>query len=279
MQSEFGKATLSLFVPGDRADRFAKAVSAGPDTVIIDLEDAVAANAKEQARENLADGLSALPVDTRIVLRVNAIGTAWHKLDVAAAARLRLMAVMLPKAESADDLNRVADRCGFPVIALVETAIGLHRATEIAAASSRIAFGSIDFAADLNMAHTRQSLLVARSTLVIAARLAGQPAPIDGVTTAIHDANLISDDCAHAVELGFSGKLLIHPAQIAPARLGFAPSEAELAWAAQILAAAAAGDAATQIGGAMVDPPVIHRARQIMARHRAEPGRKSVACP
>ena len=221
MHREIANMTLPLFVPADRADRFAKAASAGPDAVIIDLEDAVAPQVRERAREQLPEGLSFVPPDMPVLLRINAAGTEWHEADIATAAHLRLTAVLLPKAESADELRRVEDHCGCPVIALVETAIGLHRAVEIAEASVRIAFGSIDFAADLAMAHTRQSLLAARSALVIAARLAGQPAPIDGVTTAIHDADLIADDCAHAVELGFSGKLLIHPAQIIPARRCF----------------------------------------------------------
>lgn len=277
MHREIANMTLPLFVPADRADRFAKAASAGPDAVIIDLEDAVAPQVRERAREQLPEGLSFVPPDMPVLLRINAAGTEWHEADIATAAHLRLTAVLLPKAESADELRRVEDHCGCPVIALVETAIGLHRAVEIAEASVRIAFGSIDFAADLAMAHTRQSLLAARSALVIAARLAGQPAPIDGVTTAIHDADLIADDCAHAVELGFSGKLLIHPAQIIPARRGFCPPEAELNWAAGILAAAAGG-AAMRVDGAMVDAPVIRRAEQIMARHLAQ-AQRSDACP
>lgn len=277
MQREIANVTLPLFVPGDRADRFSKAAAAGPDAVIIDLEDAVAPHAKHDAREKLAEGLSALPGKMPILLRVNAVGTEWHEADIAAAASLNLTAVVLPKAESADHLKRVADRCGHPVIALVETAAGLHHAVEIAAASARIAFGSIDFAADLAMAHTRQSLLAARSALVMAARLAGQPAPLDGVTTAIHDADMIAADCAHAVELGLSGKLLIHPAQIAPARLGFAPSKSEVDWASRVLAAAAGG-AAIRVDGAMVDAPVIRWAEQIMARRPAE-ARGSNTCP
>ncbi|MFT4160757.1 HpcH/HpaI aldolase/citrate lyase family protein [Shinella sp.] len=277
MPSEIASLTLLLFVPGDRADRFAKAAAAGPDAVIVDLEDAVAPEAKRPARAALAEGLSTMPAGIPVLLRINAAGTQWHEADLAAAAHLPLAAVLLPKAENADDLRRVADRCGCPVIALVETAAGLHRAVEIAGASARLAFGSIDFAADLAMGHTRQSLLAARSALVMVARLAGQPAPIDGVTTAIHDAALIADDCAHSVELGFSGKLLIHPAQIAPARRGFAPTQAEIDWAARVLAATTDG-AATRVDGAMVDAPVIRRAGQIMAR-RTAPAERSDACP
>ncbi|MCB1444283.1 MAG: CoA ester lyase [Rhizobiaceae bacterium] len=265
MKREIDTIMLPLFVPGDRPDRFAKAVAAGPDAVIVDLEDAVAAEAKAAARDGLADALPAMPAGMPVILRINAAGTEWHEADLAMAARLRLAALILPKAETAADITRVADRCGCPVVALVETAVGLHRAVEIADASARLAFGSIDFAADLGMAHTRQSLLAARSALVMAARIAGQPAPLDGVTTAIKDDGMIADDCAHAVELGFSGKLLIHPAQIASARRGFAPSGTETAWAERVLAASAGG-AAVRVDGAMVDAPVIRRAEQILAR-------------
>jgi citrate lyase subunit beta/citryl-CoA lyase len=272
MQRQITSLTLHLFVPADRPDRFAKAVAAIPDAIIIDLEDAVAPDSKPAARIGLEDGVATISAHMPVMLRINAAGTKWHDADLAVARKLPLKAILLPKAETPDDLRHVADLCGCPTIALIETALGLHRAVEIAEACARLAFGSIDFAADLAMAHTRQSLLSARSSLVMAARLAEQPPPIDGVTTAINDAGLIADDCAHAVELGFSGKLLIHPGQIAPARNGFAPSQSELEWAARILAARTDG-AAMRVDGAMVDAPVIRRAEHILAR-RATPAQK-----
>lgn len=267
MGGEIVAGTLPLFVPGDRPERLAKAMAAGPDAVIVDLEDAVAPEAKATARAGLAAALAALPAGLPVLLRINAAGTGWHDDDLAAAAVLPLAGLILPKAETAGDLRRAGDRSGRPVIALIESALGLHRAAELAAASARIAFGSIDFAADLAMSHTRTALQAARAALVLAARLAGQPAPLDGVTTAIHDAARLEDDCRHAVELGFGGKLLIHPAQIAPARRGFAPSADEALWARRILSAAAGGGgAALRVDGAMVDAPVIRRAEQILAR-------------
>lgn len=275
MPGEIASLTLPLFVPADRPERFLKAAAAGADAVIVDLEDAVAPEAKAASRDLLVEGLAAMPRAMPVLLRINGTETEWHEADIEAARRLPLAAVMVPKAEEPGDLHRVADRCGCPVIALIESAAGLHRAVGIAGASERIAFGSIDFAADLAMAHTRQSLLMARSTLVMAARIAGKAAPLDGVTTAIHDAGLIAEDCAHAVELGFSGKLLIHPAQIAPARRGFAPSQDEVGWAKRVLAAQAGG-AAVRVDGAMVDAPVVQRARQIMARHAMPAGRSDI---
>lgn len=252
---------LPLFVPADRPERFAKAAAAGADAVIVDLEDAVAPDRKEAARAALPEAFPQGPA----MLRINALGTRWAEGDLALAASLPLTAVMLPKAETAQDIA-AARRAGVPVIALVETAIGLHNIDEIASAADRLAFGSIDFAADLGLAHTHQALLFARAQIVLAARCAGKPAPLDGVTTAIRDDAAIIADCRHATDMGFCGKLLIHPAQISPARQGLRPSEADILWAERVLNAADGG--ASSIDGAMVDAPVIQRARQIW--HRAE---------
>ncbi|MCZ4351659.1 CoA ester lyase [Roseovarius aestuarii] len=264
MPAPIDRLNLPLFVPADRPERFAKAAVA--DAVIVDMEDAVAPDARAGARANLADALK--DVNAPIVLRINAAGTEWFDADLAAAATLPLAAVMLAKAETADACAHVARTAGVPIIALVETARGISNVDEVAGASARMAFGSIDYAADLGMGHTRASLMAARSALVLAARLAGQPAPLDGVTTATRDAALIEADCRHAVEMGLGGKLIIHPAQLEPARRGFAPSNDEIAWARRVVTAAqhANGSAAVQLDGAMIDAPVITRAQQILAR-------------
>lgn len=258
--------SLTLFVPADRPERIAKAAAAGADAVIVDLEDAVAPEARDAARAGLNEALEG--VDAPLILRINAAGTPFHKEDLAAAATLPLVVVMLAKAETAETCAHVARATGLPVIALIETARGIAKLDEIAGVTSRMAFGSIDYAADLGMGHTRRSLLSARAALVLAARRAGQPGPIDGVTTATRDDALIEDDCRHATEMGLTGKLIIHPAQIAAARRGFAPSEDEVAWAGRVLEAAEGG-AAVQMEGAMIDAPVIARARQIIARSEA----------
>lgn len=262
---------LPLFVPADRPERLAKAVAAGPDAVIADLEDAVAPDAKTAARERLAEALAGLPAGTPLLLRINAKGTAWHAHDVAAAAGLPLAAIVLPKAESGTDILRVAGETGLPVVALVESARGIDRIDEVAGAACRLAFGSIDYAADLAIGHTRQALAHARARIALASRLAGLPAPIDGVTAAVHDLGLLADDCAHAREMGFAGKLLIHPAQIAPARAAFLPSAVEMDWARRVLQAAPE-KGAFMLDGAMVDAPVLARARQILARAPRQDG-------
>ncbi len=250
-----------LFVPANRPERFAKAATSGADAVILDLEDAVAADAKNAARASLSADFSDLPV----LVRVNARGTPWHDADLAAVAVLPVAAVILPKAEDAVTCIAVAQRVGKPVIALIETAYGLAQVRAIAAADGveRLAFGSIDFCADLGCEHLRDVLLPARSELVLASRLAGIAAPIDGVTVQLDDLAISHDDASHARALGMTGKLCIHPRQIAAVTCAFAPTEAQLDWARRVLAS---GDGAVSVDGAMVDEPVRIRARAILAQ-------------
>jgi len=266
MSSDFSTLALFLFVPADRPDRWAKAFAAGADAVILDLEDGVAGSAKPGARRALREGRDAIDAaPCPILVRVNARSSDDYSLDLDAVRDLGLAGVMLAKAETAADVEATSAATGAPVVALIETARGLAAARLIAAACARIAFGSIDFAADLGTAHTPAALASARSELVLASRLADRPAPIDGVTTSVKDPDLVRADAAHACELGFSGKLLIHPAQIAPAMDGFRPSDDDVAWAERVLSARGALGAAA-VDGAMVDAPVFLRAEQILRR-------------
>ncbi len=266
MASDFSTLALFLFVPADRPDRWAKAFAAGTDAVILDLEDGVAASAKPGARRALREGRDAIDAaPCPILVRVNARSSDDYSLDLDSVRDLGLAGVMLAKAETVADVEATSAATGAPVVALIETARGLAAARLIAAACARIAFGSIDFAADLGTAHTPAALASARSELVLASRLADRPAPIDGVTTSVKDPDLVRADAAHACELGFSGKLLIHPAQIAPARDGFRPSDDDVAWAERILSVRGARGAAA-VDGAMVDAPVFLRAEQILRR-------------
>ena len=266
MASDFSTLALFLFVPADRPDRWAKAFAAGADAVILDLEDAVAASAKPGARRALQEGRDAIDAaPCPVLVRVNARSSSDYSLDLDTARDLGLAGVMLAKAEMAADVEATSAATGAPVVALIETARGLAAARLIAAACARIAFGSIDFAADLGTAHTRLALASARSELVLASRLADRPAPIDGVTTSVKDPDLVRADATRACELGFSGKLLIHPAQIAPAMEGFRPSDDDVAWAERILSARGALGAAA-VDGAMVDAPVFLRAEQVLRR-------------
>lgn len=259
-------ASLFLFVPADRPERFDKAASAGADAIIIDLEDAVAPAAKDGARLGLATGLAGLAPRVPVFLRINGIGTSWHDADLALAVTLPIAGLVLPKTECAQNLDDIRSRAGkMALIALVETAAGLSAAEEIAGACDRLAFGSVDFAADLGCAHSRDALLLARSRLVLAARLAGKAPPIDGVTLAVKDDDAVEDDARYGAALGLGGKLLIHPAQVAPARRGLAPAAEDIAWAERIVAGNADG-AARAVDGIMVDAPVLARAHHILKR-------------
>ncbi|MBV1867301.1 MAG: CoA ester lyase [Marinosulfonomonas sp.] len=264
MDKNLPELSFPLFVPGDRPERFAKAQNAGTDTVVIDLEDAVAPENKVAARDGLLGNFSAHD-DVQTVLRINGADTQWYAGDLAAAAALDIDAVMLPKTESADELvaTRAKIGAGRAIYALIESAAGLANLRQIAPAADRLVFGSIDFCADVGMAHTRRALLSARSEVVLAARLANLMRPLDGVSTEIRDADQIKSDAMHSQEMGFGGKLLIHPTQINAAKQGFAPTDEELTWATGVLQASSDGGAAT-FEGQMVDVPVLARARAIL---------------
>ncbi|PRY85067.1 HpcH/HpaI aldolase/citrate lyase family protein [Donghicola tyrosinivorans] len=249
----------ALFVPATRPDRFAKAAASGADAIILDLEDAVLPDDKDAARANLSAGF-----DCPVIVRINATGTPWHKDDCAAVAALDCAAVMVPKAEDPETLRRISETTGKPLVALIETALGMANARAIAQTAGvvRLAFGSVDYCADLGCDHTPEALLTARSELVLAARLGGLAGPLDGVTTRIDDPATVTADAARAKALGMSGKLCIHPAQIAPATQAFRPDAAQIAWATRVLAAS---EGAARVDGEMVDEPVRLRARAILA--------------
>lgn len=256
-----------LFVPGHRPERFAKAAASGADAIIIDLEDAVPPDAKDRARAELRADF-----DIPVIVRINAAGTPWHAADVEAVAALGGAGLMLPKSEANDDLSSLLTHaCRIPILVLIETARGIADGRRIAAMKgvAGLVFGSIDYSADLGCAHSREALLSARSELVLASRLAGKPAPIDGVTTVLNDDEVAEDDARYARDLGFGGKLCIHPRQIGPILSGFEPQEVEIAWARKVLAS---GSGAVAVDGVMVDEPVRIRARAIMARRARRKG-------
>lgn len=256
-----------LFVPGNRPERFDKALAAGADAVIIDLEDAVPAEDKERARDRVAAWLSdAHPVH----IRVNGSGTPWFERDAELLALPGIAGVLLPKAETAAQVQQVLAplREGTRILPLVETAVGVWNVLEIAKAREveRLAFGSLDFMLDIGTDNGDEALLYTRSRLVLASRAAGILPPVDGVTVDFRDAERLRADIQQAKNLGFAGKLCIHPAQVAAVNEDFMPQPAELDWARRVLAAAeAAHGAAVQVDGRMVDRPVILRAQTILA--------------
>ncbi|CAM03850.1 citrate lyase subunit beta/citryl-CoA lyase [Saccharopolyspora erythraea NRRL 2338] len=249
-----------LFVPGHRPDRFAKAAASAADVVIVDLEDAVAAEDKDRARCDAAEWLEQ---GGDCALRINPPGTAWFEDDLATAVR-HGCPVVVPKAEAGPALCDVGRRTRG-LIPLVETASGVERAAELCATAGtvRVALGNVDLAGELGAApDDRAALAYARSRLVFASAAAGLAQPIDGVTIALDDTAVLEGDVAHARRLGFGGKLCVHPGQVPVVSDGFAPSESEREWARAVVGA---GDSVTHVGGQMVDKPVLERARRIMA--------------
>jgi citrate lyase subunit beta/citryl-CoA lyase len=256
-----------LFVPGDRPERFDKAVAAGADVVILDLEDAVGPEHKTAARAAAVEWLAG---GGRAAVRVNASDSPHHEADVTALAGLAgLLAVVLPKADDAALASEVAQRSGAPVLALVESAAGMAGLSALAAAQGvvRLAFGHLDYAVDLGADNGRTAMLHARSTLVLASRAAGLPGPVDGVTVALDDPQVLADDLAHARDVGLTGKLLIHPRQVEATHAAYRPSPEETSWAEKVLAAVReSSGGAVRVDGDMVDAPVIARAEAVLRR-------------
>jgi len=266
--SALGAARTLLFVPGSRPDRFDKAFAAGADLVVLDLEDAVGPDAKQEARNDVVEAVRRAG-RTPVAVRINAPRTPWHDEDVDALAGLEC-GVMVPKAESTAALRALAARLpgASRVIALIESAAGVLAAEDIARSPevARLAFGSLDLAAELNVdPDDRTALLFARMRLLFASAAAGLAPPIDGVTADVRDAQRLESDVEYAKRLGYAAKLCIHPAQLATVERLFRPGADEVAWARRVLDAAAGVEdgGVVTLDGAMVDAPVVKRARSI----------------
>lgn len=261
-----------LFVPGDRPERFSKAFASGADAVIIDLEDAVAADAKVEAREHVQAWLaSGVPT----YVRLNGAGTPWFEEDLQLCGRPGLAGVLLPKAERADVLEQLGAQFGenCQLLPLIETARGLANIAEIATAPGvhRLVFGSIDFMLDLGIEDdVADTLLYFRSHIVLHSRLAGLVSPVDGVTAQTDDEERLRGDTRRAAQLGFGARLSIHPCQIELIHQGLAPSPEQLAWAKKVLIAAAESGGACMVDGEMIDRPVLLRAEALIARQPQE---------
>jgi citrate lyase subunit beta/citryl-CoA lyase len=263
MRSEdrIAAARTFLFVPGDRPERFDKAVASGADVVIVDLEDAVAAPGKPGARAALAGWLN--PANP-VVVRINAAATAWLEDDLALCDHPGVLGVMLPKAEAGPVLTRVAAL--VPTIALVESAKGIEGLSALAATPGvvRLAYGTIDLSLELEI-ESDAVLQILGAGLVVSSRANGLAAPIDGVTRSFREPALVEDAMREARARGFGAKMCIHPAQLAPVIAALSPTEAQLEAARRIVAAdEASGGQAVALDGQMVDKPVVDRAYRLL---------------
>jgi citrate lyase subunit beta/citryl-CoA lyase len=267
-----------LFVPGDRPERFAKALDSGADRVILDLEDAVQPAAKVSAREAVLDWISKSGETGHadVLVRINGVDTPWHADDLAAfgVQSKSVIGLILPKTESVEAVSAVCSRlAGKPLIALIETVRGLLHLRELTACSgvARVAFGSVDFCADAGIEGEDEELHFVRSHLVLESRLAKLPPPIDGVTIVLDDEERIRRDVARARRFGFGAKLCIHPKQVGSVNTGFSPSADEVEWARRVvIASEGSGErGAIAVDGKLVDKPVLDRARRLLAQHAA----------
>lgn len=261
----------ALFVPASRPERIPKALAVGADAVIVDLEDAVQENLKEEARCNLDDFLKANP-EARLLVRINAPEHAGHAADIALCARhAGVAAVLLPKVESAAQVARVA-ACGKPVWPIIESAVGLLELPGIARAIGveRLSFGALDLGLDLGLssgsAAAERMLDQARYALLLHSRIAHLAPPLDSVFPAIEDREGLARTTRDARDMGFGGLLCIHPTQVEVIHRALRPADEELAWARRVMAAAQSGAGVFVVDGQMVDAPVLGRARLLLQR-------------
>lgn len=273
-----------LFTPGNRPGMLDGALEAGADAVIFDLEDGVARDERPQAREHVAEAVSALDgeTDPPVLVRINPFGAGGRRdLDALTSVETAgLAGIVLPKVDAVGPVHHVLgdlrDR-GLPrsIWCLLETPGAILSAPEIAAiaAVDAVIFGGEDYAASVGADRTAEGteLLVPRQRVVMAAA-AANVAAIDGITSAIEDADRVEADARQARTFGFDGKLAIHPAQIDPIHAGFAPDDDQLRWARRVLGAAEATEhGVVRVAGEMIDAPLMERARKIMRRAGEDP--------
>jgi len=260
-----------LFVPGNRPDRFDKALASGADAIIIDLEDAVIPRDKASAREHVGSWLAArTDVDERVLVRINDAAAPWFDEDLALARRAGIRGIVLPKVEHAQQIDRVraALHSDAYVVPIIESARGVLAVESIAAAPSvqRLAFGTLDYAIDLDLSDDERGLVYPACRIAIASRAAGLVPPIAGVTIDIADEGKLLSDLAFARACGFAAKLCIHPRQVAVLHEAMAPRPEEIAWAQRVISAANAATGAVLVDGRMVDRPVVLKAQCILER-------------
>jgi citrate lyase subunit beta/citryl-CoA lyase len=277
------RARSLLFMPATRADMIAKIPRIGPDVAVADLEDAVAAGDKERARDIAAAAIDALDPKTpknlpTVLIRVNAVGTPWFDGDVAAAAGCAAAGIVVPKLGTPQELGQVRQALAehswsdAVLIAGLETALGVADARVLLSHGvSAVYFGAEDYIADIGGRRTRAGaeVLYARSRVALAAHLAGLPALDQAVIDLADDEHFLAD-AGGGRDLGYQGKICIHPRQVALAHQAFTPTQGELARAREVVAAGQAGVAV--VDGQMADEVHVRMARAVLARAPDQPG-------
>lgn len=272
-----------MFSPGDRPELMRKAPTTGADTVVFDLEDAVAPSRKDEARTAVRDVLSdpEFDPDSEVCVRINPDDGAEADFDVILDDDVRLDAVMVPKVGGMDTVVGVEEQMtqvGFelPVLALVESAAGVLNAQTIATASATdaLVFGAEDLAADIGAARTDDGteVLYAREHVVVAASAAGVDA-IDTVYTDFEDSDGLRSETEFALTLGYDGKMAIHPVQVDVINEAFTPDAERIEWARAVLdareEAQTAGRGVFRVDGEMIDAPLVAQAERVRERARA----------
>jgi citrate lyase subunit beta/citryl-CoA lyase len=255
-----------LFLPASNPRAIAKACEAGADLVILDLEDAVKAEDKASARDAAIEAV-AEPWPVPVAIRINGVGSEWHSLDLDAAARSKADLIVLPRAISAHLVHGVAEAAGKPVLAMIETAAGVLAAAAIATETAGLIAGTNDLRADLRLPldATREPISASLQLIVLAARAAGVPV-FDGVFNNLEDSDAFLREAEDGRRLGFDGKSLIHPNQIAPCHRAFAPSSAELERARALVEAFQGG--AERFGNEMIERMHVEAAERVLERAR-----------
>lgn len=275
-----------LFAPGNHARRVEKCLTLGADAVILDLEDAVANAEKAATRSVVVEALQR-PRRCQGYVRVNSLGTQWSHGDFAAVVAKGVDGLIVPKIESAGDLQtaewllgalereRGLPEGGIDLIPIIETGAGFANLASIARAArrtKRLSFGAGDFTLDVGITWSREELelLPYRTAFVVESRAAGLEPPLDTVWVSLNDAEGFQRSVQRSKDLGFQGKLCIHPDQVPVVNDCFRPTEAELAHARKVLAAFTQAErdglAAIQVDGQFVDYPIVYRAQRLIAR-------------
>jgi citrate lyase beta subunit len=253
-----------LFLPASNPRAIVKARGAGADLVVLDLEDAVKPEDKDAARAAAVEAVAA-PWPIPVAIRVNGIGTEWHSLDLDAVASSKAKIAVLPRATSAHLVHQIAEIVSKPILAMIETAAGVLAAAEIATETAGLIAGTNDLRADLRLPldATREPISASLQLIVLAARAAGV-AVFDGVFNNLDDIAGLVREAEEGRRLGFDGKSLIHPDQIAPCHQAFAPTAAEVTRASALVEAFNGG--AERFGNEMIERMHVEAARRVLAR-------------